>query len=260
MTVGKGLKVELFASEKEFPELVNPVQMAVRHAGTALGGGVEELSALGAEDADGRQAADPRGHERGRQGGQAHGLCRRSQQPHRLRVLQRRRDPRAGAEPGVSQGHQRRRSLRHEGDPAPRLRHGRHPPRDQQLHVRSGRGALHGGGDLPSQPGRVTVGADDAGWSTAASSASSRGPGSSRSTSRTTSPIRTATCSTRGAGTSCSTRRAGSRSTARRSRRRNTSRPRKPIARPGPAPFARVRSAGQRSCRAGTSPRRCRGT
>jgi len=28
MTVGKGLKVELFASEKQFPELVNPVQMA----------------------------------------------------------------------------------------------------------------------------------------------------------------------------------------------------------------------------------------
>jgi glucose/arabinose dehydrogenase len=28
MTVGKGLKVDLFASEKEFPELVNPVQMA----------------------------------------------------------------------------------------------------------------------------------------------------------------------------------------------------------------------------------------
>jgi glucose/arabinose dehydrogenase/azurin/lysophospholipase L1-like esterase len=28
MTVGKGLKVEVFASEKEFPELVNPVQMA----------------------------------------------------------------------------------------------------------------------------------------------------------------------------------------------------------------------------------------
>jgi azurin len=28
MTVAKGLKVELFASEKEFPELVNPVQMA----------------------------------------------------------------------------------------------------------------------------------------------------------------------------------------------------------------------------------------
>ena len=28
MTVGKGLKVNLFASEKEFPELVKPVQMA----------------------------------------------------------------------------------------------------------------------------------------------------------------------------------------------------------------------------------------
>jgi glucose/arabinose dehydrogenase len=28
MTIGQGLKVELFASEKEFPELVNPVQMA----------------------------------------------------------------------------------------------------------------------------------------------------------------------------------------------------------------------------------------
>lgn len=28
MTLGKGMKVELFASEKEFPELVNPVQMA----------------------------------------------------------------------------------------------------------------------------------------------------------------------------------------------------------------------------------------
>jgi lysophospholipase L1-like esterase len=28
MTIGKGLKVELFASEKQFPELVNPVQMS----------------------------------------------------------------------------------------------------------------------------------------------------------------------------------------------------------------------------------------
>ena len=28
MTVGQGIKIELFASEKEFPELVNPVQMA----------------------------------------------------------------------------------------------------------------------------------------------------------------------------------------------------------------------------------------
>ena len=28
MTIEKGLKVELFASEKEFPELVKPVQMS----------------------------------------------------------------------------------------------------------------------------------------------------------------------------------------------------------------------------------------
>ena len=27
MTIGKGFKVNLFASEKDFPELVNPVQM-----------------------------------------------------------------------------------------------------------------------------------------------------------------------------------------------------------------------------------------
>ena len=109
MTVGKGLKVELFASEKEFPELVNPVQMAFDTQGPAVGGGLEELSALAAEDADGRQAADPRGHQRRRQGRQAHGLRRRSQQPDRLRVLQRRRDRRAGAEPRLPQGHQRRR-------------------------------------------------------------------------------------------------------------------------------------------------------
>ena len=28
MTIGKGLKVNLFASEEKFPELINPVQMA----------------------------------------------------------------------------------------------------------------------------------------------------------------------------------------------------------------------------------------
>ncbi len=91
MTVGKGLKVKLFASEKEFPELVNPVQMAFDTQGPALGRGLEELSALAAEDADERQAADPRGHRRRRQGRQADGVRRRSEQPDRLRVLQRRR-------------------------------------------------------------------------------------------------------------------------------------------------------------------------
>ena len=91
MKLGPGMKVELFASEKEFPELVNPVQMAFDTQRPALGGGVEELPALAAEDADGRQAPHPRGHQRRRQGRQAHGLRRRSRQPHRLRVLERRR-------------------------------------------------------------------------------------------------------------------------------------------------------------------------
>ena len=112
MTVGKGLKVKLFASEKEFPELVNPVQMAFDTQGPALGRGLADLPALEAEDADERQAPDPRGHRRRRQGRQAHRLRRRPAQPDRLRVLQRRRARRAGAEPGVPQGHQRRRQGR----------------------------------------------------------------------------------------------------------------------------------------------------
>ena len=53
MTVGQGIKIELFASEKEFPELVNPVQMAFDTQRPAVGRRVEELSALAAEDADG---------------------------------------------------------------------------------------------------------------------------------------------------------------------------------------------------------------
>ena len=37
MTVGKGLKVNLFASEKKFPELVKPGADGVRHQGPAVG-------------------------------------------------------------------------------------------------------------------------------------------------------------------------------------------------------------------------------
>ena len=116
MTIGKGLKVELFASEKEVPGAGQPGADGVRHARQALGGGLEELPALAAEDADGRQAADPRRHRRRRQGRQTDSLCRRPEQPHRLRVLQRRRDRRAGAESRLSQGHERRRPLRREAD------------------------------------------------------------------------------------------------------------------------------------------------
>ena len=49
MTVGKGLKVNLFASEKEFPELVNPVQMAFDTKGPAVGRRLADLPALEAE-------------------------------------------------------------------------------------------------------------------------------------------------------------------------------------------------------------------
>ena len=37
MTVAKGMKVNLFASEKEFPELVKPGADDVRHQGPAVG-------------------------------------------------------------------------------------------------------------------------------------------------------------------------------------------------------------------------------
>ena len=153
------MKVKLFASEKEFPELVNPVQMAVRHQGPAVGGGLADLPALEAEGADERQAADPRGHRRRRQGRQAHRVRRRSAQPDRLRVLQRRRassprrrtwcssrTPTATTRPTS------------EADPARRPRLGRHAPHDQQLHLRSGRRALLPGRDVPPHAGRDAVG------------------------------------------------------------------------------------------------------
>ncbi len=158
MTIGKGLKVELFASEKEFPELVKPGADGVRHQGPPVGRGLEELSALEAEDADGRQAAHPRRHQRRRQGRQVHGLRRRSAEPDRLRVLERRRPRRPAAEPRLPEGHKRRRQVRHQGDRAARLRLGRHAPRDEQLHLRSRRRAVLSGRRLPPHVGRVAVG------------------------------------------------------------------------------------------------------
>ena len=49
MTVGKGMKVTLFADEKKFPELAKPVQMAWDTEGPAVGRRVADLSALEAE-------------------------------------------------------------------------------------------------------------------------------------------------------------------------------------------------------------------
>ena len=114
MTVGQGLKVELFASEEQFPELVNPVQMAFDTRGRLVGGRLEELSALAAEDADGRQAADPRGHQRRRPADKRTVFAGDLAQSDRFRVLERRRHRRAAAQPRVPQGHQRRRPLRRE--------------------------------------------------------------------------------------------------------------------------------------------------
>ncbi len=260
MTIGQGLKVELFASEKEFPELVKPGADGLRHQGTAVGRGLEELSPLAAEDADGRQADHPRGHQRRRQGRQEHGVRRRPQLPHRLRVLERRRAPRAAAEPRLPQGHQRRRQVRHQGNRAARVRLGRHAPRHQQLHVRRRRRALHAGRRLPSHVGRDPRGVRSRARTTAASTASSRGRGSSKPTCPSTSPIPTATSSTSGAATSSSTRPVASRTTGRRSRPRSTSRRWRPSRRRSPATCARAPSAAPSSSRAAISPKRCRAT
>ena len=93
-----------------------------------------------------------------------------------------------------------------ETDPA-RLRLGRLAPRDQRVHVRSGRRALLPGRDVPPHAGRNAL-RPRARASTPASSATSRGPTSSTSSSPTASPTRGATSSTAGARTSSPTPRA----------------------------------------------------
>ena len=91
MTIGKGLKVELFASEKEFPELVNPVQMAFDTKGRLWVAAWKNYphwqpktpmddKLLILEDTNGDGKADKRTVFAGD-----------LQQPDRLRVLQRRR-------------------------------------------------------------------------------------------------------------------------------------------------------------------------
>ncbi len=91
MTIGQGLKVELFASEKEFPELVNPVQMAFDTRGRLWVASWKNYPHWQPKTPMDDKLAHPRGHQRRRQGRQEHGVRRRPQQPHRLRVLERRR-------------------------------------------------------------------------------------------------------------------------------------------------------------------------
>ena len=47
MTLGKGMKVNLFASEKEFPDLAKPVQMALDPQGPAVGRGLADAIRTG---------------------------------------------------------------------------------------------------------------------------------------------------------------------------------------------------------------------
>ncbi len=260
MKVGKGLKVELFASEKQFPELVNPVQMAFDTEGPAVGGGLAELSALEAEDADGRQAADPRRHRRRRQGRQAHGVRRRPEQPDRLRVLQRRRARRAGARtwcssrtPTATTSTTPRRSCCSGLDSA-------------DTHHAMNSFTFDPGGALYFQEGTFHHTQVETPWAPTLRQADG---GVFRFEPRTlkfeiyipmTSPTRTATSSTHGAGTSSSTGPAGSRTTARRSRPRSTTRRWSDQGAAGRARCGRGRSAASRSSRAGTSPTTCRAT
>ena len=46
MTVAKGMKINVFASEEMFPEFINPVQVAVDTDSRLWGVGVAVLSAL----------------------------------------------------------------------------------------------------------------------------------------------------------------------------------------------------------------------
>ena len=225
MTVGKGLKVNLFASEKEFPELAKPVQMSFDAKGRLWVAVLADLSALEAQGGDERQAPDLRGHRRRRQGRQDDRLRRRPALPDRLRVLQRRRPRRPGARPDVPQGHRRRRQGRRPRARAHRPRLGRHAPHVQQLRSSTPAAALyfqegtfhHTQVETPYGPpvrcverGRLPLRA-----------AVRR---SSRSTSPTASPTRTATSSTAGARTSSSTAPAPIPTTAPCSRPRRLSR------------------------------------
>ena len=174
MTIGKGLKVELFASEKEFPELVNPVQMAFDTRGRLWVAAWKNYphwqpktpmddKLLILEDTDGDGKADKRtvfaGDLNNPTGFEFYnGGVIVAQAPNLVFLKDTNGDD----------------QLRHEGDHPRRPRHRRHAPHDEQLHVRSGRRAVHPGGHLPSHARSKRRGARRCGRPTAASSASSR--------------------------------------------------------------------------------------
>ena len=260
MTVAKGLKVNLFASEKEFPELAKPVQMAFDTKGRlwvavwptyphwkpkeAMN---DKLLIL--EDTDGDGKADkmtvfadslhcPTGFEF------YNGGVLVAQAPDLMFLKDTDGDDKADVRERVLSGldsadtHHTANSFR----------------------ARPRRGPLLPGGDVPPHAGRDAVRPAGPAAPTPASSATSRGRRSSRSTSPTASPTRTATSSTAGARTSSidGTGANPYHATAvlrppRLSRQARPRRRRSTSSGPGRAPASR-------SSPAGTSPSDCRAT
>ena len=206
MTVGQGHEGQPVRLRGGVPRAGQPGADVVRHQGPAVGRRLADLPALEAQGGDERQAPDPRGHRRRRQGRQVHdvfadhlhsptgfefwnGGVLVAQAPDLLFLKDTDGDDKADVA--------RARPAR------PRL--GRHAPHVQQLHARPGRGALLPGRDVPPHAGRDALRPAGAAAPTPASSATSRGRRSSTSTSPSASPTRTATSSTAGARTSSPT-------------------------------------------------------
>jgi hypothetical protein len=107
MKVPPGCKVNLFASEEQFPELANPVQMAFDTRGRLWVAAWPNYPSAGRK-AQGRPSVSLRRHQRRRQGRQVHHVYRRSELPDRVSVLQGRSDSGAGARRVVHPRHGRR--------------------------------------------------------------------------------------------------------------------------------------------------------
>ena len=131
MTIHSGMSVNLFASEENFPELINPVQASVDPDGRLwvaawptyphwnptkpLG---DKLLILPDDDGDGR--AD-----------RCITFADKPAQPDRVRVLERRRVGRFRTDDHLPERHRRRRSGRRADSNAARHRFGRHAPHGQ---------------------------------------------------------------------------------------------------------------------------------
>ena len=152
-----GLRGQPVRSEREFPELANPLAMTFDDRGRLWVLTSPTYPHVAARPEAGRQARRPRGHQRRRPGRHDHGLRRRALHPDRLRARRRRRLRLAAAEPDVPEGHQRRRQGRRAADHPARLRHRGQPPRDPRLHVGRRRRPVLPGGHVPPLAGRDAV-------------------------------------------------------------------------------------------------------